>query len=545
MSPKPWRFSCAIDTLPMKSSCGDDGSLLETVLEESDKISSSDCVTPANPCKYCSKQFKTKNSLSTHTSLHHGEERQKTEKKSMTGISRDINRNLALLESLSDSSGNLLNADIITREIFKTGVQPEEIDEEENFQAQPEEIENILPDNLTSIRPVKRKSFPNPVNLKMSKSFQLLHSPWKSAKLAQSPTSVQKHVPTSAAATLPPSKCASCSRKCTLAAGDELACCSRCKEDQARLFRAAAKSSKRKHQQQGLTDVDKNLKLDTYAAAIDESSDVVLSAPKQVNQVLEFNETSSRDSSGLELTSSLSLSHAQLEEASSVSKESTNSVEAREAIGELLKENINKNMTSEKDGDVSVVQSSFVKYSEPESIIINILVTPKAVPDCQVLATPIVSGKMAAPTNAVVPSSQVPGMVPSTDTWHGLKVTRGKVSVTLQCSGLSKLVDMERLNQNEHITKVVEDSLNVSTPVAILSSTDQNDDTAHLDYPISSVPPSSSSHLPTRPKRRCSSRVECPSCGQLSLLPEHDFCCDSCVAAQEQLLRIKKRKIVG
>jgi len=559
MSPKPWRFSCAIDTLPRKSSCGDDGSLLETVpskvLEESDKISSSDCVTPALPCKYCSKQFKTKNSLSSHTSLHHGEERQKTEKKSMTGISRDINRNLLLLESLSDSSGHLLNADIITREIFKTGVQPEKIDQEENFLAQPEEIdqeENILPDKLTSIRPVKRKSFPKPVKLKMSKYFQLPHSPRKSAKLVQSPTNVSKHFPsstspptppppppTSTIATLPPTKCASCSRKCTLAAGDELPCCSRCKEDQARLLRAAAKSSKRKQQQQRLKDVEKNLKLDTYASSIDESSDVVLTAPKLVDQVLELHETL-----GWGLTSTVSLSHSQLEESSSVSKEFSNYV----------------------DVDVYVVQRSFVKYAEPESIIIDVLVNYNAtntksenifnvdgLPDCPVLATPIVSGKMAAPTKPVVSPSQVPddesrSMVASPDTRHGLKVTRGKVSVTLQCSGLSKLEDMERLNQNYQLIKIIE----VSTPVAILSSIEQSDSTHNLYYPISSVSSSSvppisspSSHFTTRPKRSCSSKMECPSCGQLSLLLVHDFCCDSCVAAQEQLLRIKRRKTVG
>jgi len=33
--------------------------------------------TPGYTCKYCSKQFKTKNSLNTHTSLHHREERKK------------------------------------------------------------------------------------------------------------------------------------------------------------------------------------------------------------------------------------------------------------------------------------------------------------------------------------------------------------------------------------------------------------------------------------------------------------------------------------
>jgi len=33
--------------------------------------------TPAYPCKYCSKEFKTKNSLNTHTSIHHRDERKK------------------------------------------------------------------------------------------------------------------------------------------------------------------------------------------------------------------------------------------------------------------------------------------------------------------------------------------------------------------------------------------------------------------------------------------------------------------------------------
>jgi len=33
--------------------------------------------TPAYPCKYCSKEFKTKNSLNTHTSIHHRDERRK------------------------------------------------------------------------------------------------------------------------------------------------------------------------------------------------------------------------------------------------------------------------------------------------------------------------------------------------------------------------------------------------------------------------------------------------------------------------------------
>jgi len=39
--------------------------------------------TPAYPCNYCSKEFKTKNSLNTHTSVHHRDERRK---KKMTGI---------------------------------------------------------------------------------------------------------------------------------------------------------------------------------------------------------------------------------------------------------------------------------------------------------------------------------------------------------------------------------------------------------------------------------------------------------------------------
>jgi len=52
----------------------------------------------------------------------------------------------------------------------------------------------------------------------------------------------------------------------------------------------------------------------------------------------------------------------------------------------------------------------------------------------------------------------------------------------------------------------------------------------------------SSAPLLTRPKRISSSKRECPSCGKLSLLPGQAVCCGSCVAAQEQLLRQKRRK---
>jgi len=150
-----------------------------------------------------------------------------------------------------------------------------------------------------------------------------------------------------------------------------------------------------------------------------------------------------------------------------------------------------------------------------------------------------------------------------------------KVKCKYVNNSVFKLQDIEKIKQLENITvdkvsKSAQDftvgkssSLNILDPthdnpsmVVRNHSPGSSDQTNQSDnvlsflmspsskYASSPLSPLSASSAPlqTRPKRISSSKRECPSCGKLSLLPGQAVCCGSCVAAQEQLLRQKRRK---
>jgi len=338
----------------------------------------------------------------------------------------------------------------------------------------------VSPQNRPNVKATKQKLPDQEVHIRPAKRKSFLKS--ISMKKSQSPrvlSSPSKPFPTETShlPTSSPSACFICALQCQVEEDDHLACCIDCKKVQAKLLKTSARKVKRlKHSFRGVRDV---VRSDDWVTNCKSKTDQA----RRQKVVLVVSRTS-RPAPIQDLSTMKSSSKV----AKTVRNSNTSVIVTNETIH-------GSDQFESGEENKPEVEHDCVDVETPSTSVVKSIATPSPSSPPHISTDPKMS--LLLPTDPVY----------RVKTRDSLSSRAPASSCTVQQSAVENLLEKVTATPNLPIARPSPGS----PPVPVALSVKQN--------------------------RRSSFRRECPSCGQLSLLPRQAVCCDSCVAAQGKLFR--------